>query len=701
MNKSKSKKLILGILLCICLAICAVLLAFANSKGGTVYAADDEPTVKLEHGNVKYAYTGGGNDTKYGNTSCTVATFPYGSFDYSGSLASTSPSTTGASYSVGESSKDYKYKGAYEDFAIKVTMPAGKKYRIKFTFDFSSSKNQTNGQSTSRTRAEVFYFGNEEDKSASLNFAIAHSGGVAPGNSSSYTINYCQSTGSTVSTVSGTGETAITYDNSKNGSAKEFTSYFGFYAYAGGSLNIHTKLSASWSYSYKVMHNPVDVPTIKADFISVSGSTYKYEAKYTGAKQTFTYNNLNATYITANYNSLSVNKVDSSDYVTFSLVGTDCFWNDEKGGTGSRYLEVTVVRGDPKVVVDKVTTCKKELPDEVPLNKEKSQKGTAHWFPGRYEPDEVTGEPILVEPPASIENPKWVFVPEDDENYTEAMGIATIDDSHTFPEENHVKKVEATCTQGGNIEYWQCSVCEKYFSDSEGNTEISLQEVSVEALGHNITEVAAEAATCTADGNYKYYSCSRCDGLFWDNAGNSACTEEDVFEEKLGHDTTDTVVAPTCTSRGYTTHTCTREGCDYTYDDTYTNMSPHDWDEGEETTAATCTATGVTTYTCTVCSTTKTEQIEELGHTSEDIEAVAATCTAKGKTAGTKCSVCNAVLTAPEDTDALGHDFSITVSGTQPTCQHGGTATMKCSRCDATETQDSADPVDHVFTNYE
>ncbi|MBQ8474286.1 MAG: leucine-rich repeat domain-containing protein, partial [Clostridia bacterium] len=40
-----------------------------------------------------------------------------------------------------------------------------------------------------------------------------------------------------------------------------------------------------------------------------------------------------------------------------------------------------------------------------------------------------------------------------------------------------------------------------------------------------------------------------------------------------------------------------------------------------------------------------------------EISAVEATCTEAGATAGTKCSVCNKIITAPEEIEALGHSF--------------------------------------------
>ena len=70
------------------------------------------------------------------------------------------------------------------------------------------------------------------------------------------------------------------------------------------------------------------------------------------------------------------------------------------------------------------------------------------------------------------------------------------------------------------------------------------------------------------------------------------------------------VTAPTCTSKGYTTHTC---ACGDSYVDTYVDALGHAWDSGKVTKQPTATETGIRTYTCTRCSETKTETIPATG----------------------------------------------------------------------------------------
>ena len=76
------------------------------------------------------------------------------------------------------------------------------------------------------------------------------------------------------------------------------------------------------------------------------------------------------------------------------------------------------------------------------------------------------------------------------------------------------------------------------------------------------------------------------------------------------HSYKDVVTAPTCTAKGYTTHTC---ACGDSYVDTYVDALGHAWDAGKVTEAPTETKTGVKTFTCTRCGETKTETIPATG----------------------------------------------------------------------------------------
>ena len=83
-----------------------------------------------------------------------------------------------------------------------------------------------------------------------------------------------------------------------------------------------------------------------------------------------------------------------------------------------------------------------------------------------------------------------------------------------------------------------------------------------------------------------------------------------TFTTAHTHNYKATVTGPTCTAKGYTTHTC---ACGDSYVDTYTDALGHAWDEGKVTKPATETEDGVKTFTCTRCGETKTETIPATG----------------------------------------------------------------------------------------
>lgn len=89
----------------------------------------------------------------------------------------------------------------------------------------------------------------------------------------------------------------------------------------------------------------------------------------------------------------------------------------------------------------------------------------------------------------------------------------------------------------------------------------------------------------------------------------TVCAAVDAFSEpnEHVHSYTDVVTEPTCTEKGYTTHTCK---CGDNFVDSYVDALGHDWDKGEVTKEPTATEDGVRTYTCERCGETKTEVIK-------------------------------------------------------------------------------------------
>ena len=157
-----------------------------------------------------------------------------------------------------------------------------------------------------------------------------------------------------------------------------------------------------------------------------------------------------------------------------------------------------------------------------------------------------------------------------------------------------VDAVPASCEADGNIEYYECGYCGKFFSDADGKNEITAAETVIAAAGHRYltswtfdsdshwhkcevcgsadtiephvssgeaTETAAETCTicgyeiapmlghihadnlmpvyaakptCTKDGNIDYYVCS-CGRLFADADGKNEITAADTVIAAMGH----------------------------------------------------------------------------------------------------------------------------------------------------------------------
>ncbi|MCR5782555.1 MAG: dockerin type I repeat-containing protein [Clostridia bacterium] len=66
----------------------------------------------------------------------------------------------------------------------------------------------------------------------------------------------------------------------------------------------------------------------------------------------------------------------------------------------------------------------------------------------------------------------------------------------------------ATCTEDGNIQYYTCTVCGKIFSDKNGTIEIN--EVTIEASGHDFGEWKVTKEATVAEEGIKTRKCSKC-----------------------------------------------------------------------------------------------------------------------------------------------------------------------------------------------
>jgi len=168
------------------------------------------------------------------------------------------------------------------------------------------------------------------------------------------------------------------------------------------------------------------------------------------------------------------------------------------------------------------------------------------------------------------------------------------------------------------------------------------------------------------------------------DGGNNALKNANIHYNYVSHTHSykDVVTAPTCTEKGYTTHTC---ACGESYVDTYVDALGHSWDSGKVTKQPTETETGIRTYACTRCGETKTETIPKLTH-EHSYKAVVTvpTCTAKGYTTHT-CACGDSYVDTY--TAALGHDWDSGTVTKEPTATETGVRTYTCTRCNATKTE--------------
>ena len=248
----------------------------------------------------------------------------------------------------------------------------------------------------------------------------------------------------------------------------------------------------------------------------------------------------------------------------------------------------------------------------------------------------------------------------------------------------------------------------------------SLCHVKVAVCNHEYDKVVTDP-TCTEKG-YTTYTCKKCGDSYtgdyteplghefgeWetvkeateDEAGLEKrsckrCGEEETREiprKEHEHVYTETVTAPTCTEKGYTTFTCK---CGDSYVGNYTDALGHDFGEWETVKEATETETGLAKRSCKRCKEEETKSIPTTDHVHKYTEVVTEpTCTEKGYTTHT-CAYGDSYVDTY--TNALGHDYEEKVF--PPTCQNGGHSLFLCRRCGDAYMGNFTDPSEHSYVD--
>ena len=192
----------------------------------------------------------------------------------------------------------------------------------------------------------------------------------------------------------------------------------------------------------------------------------------------------------------------------------------------------------------------------------------------------------------------------------------------------------------------------------------------------HVYEATTVAATCTSKG-YTTYTCSKC--------GDSYKEEIPV----LGHNYESVVTEPTCDKAGYTTYTCA--GCGDSYAEEIPALG-HDYKA--VVTEPTCDKAGCTTYTCVNCGDSYvTDEVAALGHAYQT-ETVEATCVSDGGTVYT-CTTCGHSYTV-DKVAAFGHNYTTTT--VDATCETAGSVTKTCATCGDSYTTNQTAALGHDYT---
>ena len=273
-------------------------------------------------------------------------------------------------------------------------------------------------------------------------------------------------------------------------------------------------------------------------------------------------------------------------------------------------------------------------------------------------------------------------------------------------QKNHVCDTDSRCTvynEGNNAhvdgddddhlcDYGCGDVADDGCHDADNDGNHKCDECGEEGVTNHEYEAVVTDPTCTA-GGYTTHTCSEC--------GDSYV---DTYVDALGHtEVVDEAVEPTCTETGLT------EGkhcsvCDEVLVAQETvDALGHDYDA--VVTDPTCTEKGYTTHTCSECGDTYTDsEVAAKGHTEEVDEAVEPTCTETGLTEGKHCSVCGETIVAQEIVDALGHTEGeiVVENNVAADCENSGSYdnVVYCTVCDAelSRTTVTVDALGHSYT---
>ena len=189
------------------------------------------------------------------------------------------------------------------------------------------------------------------------------------------------------------------------------------------------------------------------------------------------------------------------------------------------------------------------------------------------------------------------------------------------------------------------------------------ETATIPAKGHSY-KITSEANPCT--GGKVTYTCSKCGDSY----------TEDVAAQ--GHKYVDTVVAPTCTTGGYTLHTCSV--CKKSYKDNETQPTGHKYITN--TVEATCETDGYTEKKCSNCDYYTKTIIRKKGHTpSSEWTVIKQTTCAEAGEQVRYCTTCGNVAEKQEIAKLAHTPADEWIITKQPTCAESGEQVRYCTIC--------------------
>lgn len=250
---------------------------------------------------------------------------------------------------------------------------------------------------------------------------------------------------------------------------------------------------------------------------------------------------------------------------------------------------------------------------------------------------------------------------------------------------SHHNAVPHTCTADGTVEYWDCSVCGKKFSDPNGTAEITNISDPNDPARHSLVKTDEKAPTCTDDGNRAYWTCTECGNIFSDDAGLNQTTLADVTVSATNHNWSNDWSSD---GTGHW-HDCVNANCPITENNQKVGYAAHT--PGAD-------ATETTPQTCDVCG---YELAPALGHIHANhltfIAEVPETCTADGVKAHYECECGKLFADAQAATEVTLESLKIAAHhtyGTDWESDNDDDHYHICSVC-----SDKADVTPHSYDN--